>query len=102
MTVHFQNEGGFTASFSIQWAGGETSKTAEISIRHSISLEHQLNAIPVNATCRARAHILVGSTHTSEDTFIYTPDGPDVTFTISGFIHTPSFSCDGCCPLADA
>jgi hypothetical protein len=96
MVVNFTNHGGFVASFSIQWNGGESGRTGPTDVQETVSIDTSSLNIPDGESCWARAYINAGPNHDSGDNFTFHQNGGLVTYTISGTTFDPSFSCDGC------
>ena len=100
MTVHFNNNGAFECQFSVQWDGGETSRSSMVGMGNpnggtDISMPGNGNP-PDGTSCFARAYIVDGPNHDSRDAFIYHADAATVTYSVSGTTYTSSFDCDGC------
>lgn len=98
MTVHFNNNGSFACQFSVQWDGGESSRSSVVgwgSGGTDINLPGD-GTPPDGASCFARVYVIDGVNHDSGDNFTYHADAATVTYSISGTTLSPSFSCDGC------
>ena len=97
MIVNFTNDAMVQSSFSIQWNGGETDRTAVTSKGDTGSIDTSLYNIPNNASCWARAYVIAGPNHDSGGNFTFQPDGATVTYILTGNLLTGlGFECYGC------
>lgn len=96
MTINFENHAEVVTSFSIQWNGGETGRTGEVSAGMSSSIDTSSFNIPDGASCWARAFIEAGPNHDSGDNFTFHAEADEVTYKLWGGTYNPSFTCSGC------
>ncbi|MEO6215414.1 MAG: hypothetical protein ABIO86_05250 [Sphingomonas sp.] len=91
--VQFTNHGEFVCRFNIQWDGGETDRTDELSAGQSVFVDLQPyhKQIHRGTSCYARAFIVLGPNHDSGRNFTYGPADEPVEYTISGTTFSPRF-----------
>ena len=90
MIVTFVNTCGADSSFSVQWDGGQSGRTAVLPVDQHASIDMSNTSAPVGQSCWARAYVQGGPNHDSGDNF--NNGGSDVTYTLSGTVDAPSFS----------
>jgi hypothetical protein len=89
--VHFFNNGGFVCNFSVQWDGGESLRTPELSNQQSAEIDlTTLTNLKPNTVCWVRAYIVAGVNHDSGRNFTY-DSNTTVEYTLSGTTINPSF-----------
>jgi hypothetical protein len=96
MTVLFVNQCGADSSFSVQYDGGQSGRTIVLMEGQSASLDISNLAINVGTSCWARAYVQGGPNHDSGDNFAFQTGKANVTYTLTGSVDFPSFSCSGC------
>jgi hypothetical protein len=71
MYVNFANNGHVVSSFAVEWNGGETDRTKEISEGQtaSIDLSRYAAVLPNGTSCWARAYPVAAPNHDSGDNF---------------------------------
>jgi hypothetical protein len=91
--VQFTNHGEFVCRFNIQWDGGETDRTEELSAGQSafVDLKPYHKQIIHGTSCWARAFIVLGPNHDSGRNFTFGPGDVPVEYTISGTTFSPRF-----------
>ncbi|UOQ73037.1 hypothetical protein [Hymenobacter cellulosilyticus] len=94
MIVVFVNNCVADSSFSIQWNGGQSNRTAVIQYGQSVSIDTSTVNIPNGTSCWARAYVQTGPNHDSSDNFTFPTN--EVTYTLTGGVDDPEFSCSGC------
>jgi hypothetical protein len=92
MRVRFTNQGEFVTSFAVEWNGGETDRTPEQAGGTTATIDLDKYQIAPGTSCWARAYIVAGVNHDSQDNFNYNP-GPQAIphYTIYGGASTPHF-----------
>lgn len=89
-TVTFINNAGFDSSFSVQWGGGESGRTAVLALGQTASIDMNDTSAPPGTSCWARAYVQGGPNHDSGSNF--NNGVPTVTYRITGTTLDPSFT----------
>jgi hypothetical protein len=71
MWAHFTNNSQTVSSFAVEWNGGQTNRTGQISETESASLDLSAYAaiLPLGTSCWARAYPVLAPNHDSRDNF---------------------------------
>lgn len=92
MNVLFVNTALANSSFSVQWDGGESGRTAVLMAGQTASIDMKDVNVPAGASCWARAYVQAGRNHDSESNF--TVGECNVTYVLSGTVDDTSFLCN--------
>ncbi|MDX6696963.1 MAG: hypothetical protein QOE65_360 [Solirubrobacteraceae bacterium] len=72
MYVNFKNSAHCVSSFALEWNGGETDRTKEVKEGDTATIDLSNYAKLADGTsCWARAYVVAGTNHDSEDNFNY-------------------------------
>ena len=84
MEIRLHNSGGFNASFSVLWPGGESEESKKVDANYgTVTIKLTPQMLTPGTSCWVRAHIDGGPNHDSQRNFNYRPNS-FVEYTIRG------------------
>lgn len=96
MYVNFKNSGEFVSSFAVEWDGGESDRTKEVAKGQTATIDLSKYTLADETSCWARAYIVAGPNHDSEDNFNYDKEsGLTAYYELYGSAVRPRFRFNG-------